>query len=113
MLQLLAFLETKTLHDFGHAIGGAKVAHEIVLEADVKARAPGIALARTTAAELPVDPARFVTFGADHKKTAAFRHTFAEFNVGAAARHVRRDRDSAGLASALDDFGLLHVYLCV
>ena len=68
MLELLAFFEAEALHDFRHAIGRAEVAHEIVLEADVKARRARVALARATAAQLPIDAARFVTLGADDDK---------------------------------------------
>ena len=113
MLELLAFLEPEALHDFRHAIGRAEVPHQIVFEADVETRAAGIALARATSAQLPIDPARFVALGADHEKSAAFRHAFAELNVGAAARHVRRDRDRPRLPGALDDLGFLHVELRV
>ena len=100
MLQLLAFLEAEALHDFRHAIGRAEVAHEVVLEADVKASRAGIALARATAAQLAIDAARFVALGADDVKAAFVRHAGAEFNVGAAAGHVGRDGDCAALTGA-------------
>ena len=58
MLELLAFLEAEALHDFRHAIGRAEVAHEIVFEADVKARDARIALARAASAQLAIDAAR-------------------------------------------------------
>ena len=73
MLELLAFLEAEALHDLRHAIGRAEVAHEIVFEADVKARAARIALARATAAQLAIDAARFVALGADDEKPARVR----------------------------------------
>ena len=70
MLEFLAFLEAEALHDFRHAIGRAEIAHEIVFEADVKARAARIALARATSAQLPIDAARFVPLRADDKQAA-------------------------------------------
>ena len=109
MLEFLAFLEAEALHDLRHAIGRAEVAHEIVFEADVEARAARIALARATSAQLAVDAARFVPLGADDVEAAALRHAGAEFNVGAAARHVGGDRDRARLAGAGDDLRFLHV----
>src|ERR1700719_1214232 len=60
MLKLLSFLKTEALHDSGHPISRAEVAHEIVFEADIKSRTSGIALARATPAQLPLYPARFV-----------------------------------------------------
>ena len=50
MLELLAFLEPETLHYSRHAIGCAEVAHEVVLEADIKAGTAWVALARATPA---------------------------------------------------------------
>ena len=72
MLQLLAFLEPETLHDFRHAIGRAEVAHEIIFKADIKTRAARIALARATSAQLPIDAPRFVPLGADDKQARPY-----------------------------------------
>src|SRR5690606_7271995 len=44
---------------------------------------------------------------------ARLRHALAELDVGAAAGHVRRDRDRAGLTRARDDGGFLLVVLRV
>src|SRR5256885_16981089 len=109
MFKLLAFLEPESLHDFRHPIGRAEVPHEIVFETDVKSRAARITLARATSAQLPIDPARFVALGADNKQSAPVGHAFAELNVGAAAGHVRRNRNRSRLARALDDLSFLHV----
>src|SRR5437879_4570789 len=113
MLELLAFFETEPLHDLRHAIGRSEVPHQIVFETDVEPRAARIALARATSAKLPVDPARFVALGADNEEPASFGHALPELNVGAAARHVGRDRDSTRLTGALDDLCFLHVELRV
>src|SRR5205823_8774234 len=103
--QLLALLEAEALHNFRHAIGRAEIPHEVVLEADVKARAARIALARAASAQLPVDPARFMALGADNEKSASVCHAVTELNVRAAAGHVRRDRDRPRLTGALHDLG--------
>ena len=113
MLQLLAFLEAEAFHDFRHAIGRAEVAHQIVLEADVKARAARIALTRATSAQLPVDSPRFVPLRADYEQTAFIRDARPELNVRPAAGHVGRDRDRARLPRALHDLRFLHVILRV
>ena len=98
MFQFLALLEAEALHDFRHPIGRAEVAHEIVLEADVETGRARIALARATAAQLPIDAPRFVTLCADDVEAAFVRHAGAEFNVSPAAGHVSRNGDGARLA---------------
>ena len=72
MLELLAFFEAKALHDFRHAIGRAEIAHQIVFEADIEASRARIALARATSAQLAIDAARFVAFGADDVEAAHY-----------------------------------------
>ena len=73
----------------------------------------GIALARATAAQLAVDAAGFVALRADDVQAAGIRHPGAEFDVGAAAGHVRRDGHRTALAGASDDLGFLLVILGV
>ena len=74
------------------------VAHQVILKGNEKLRAAGIALARTTAAELAIDPARRMAFGADDKQSAECGHAFAEFDVGAAAGHVGGNGDGTALS---------------
>ena len=70
MLEFLAFLESKPLHDFRHPVGRAEIAHQVVLETDIKARTARIALARATPAQLSIDTACFVALSAnDHQST--------------------------------------------
>src|SRR5215472_16395465 len=88
MFQLLTFFETEALHDFGHSIGGAEIAHQVVFETDVEPRCARIALARATSAQLPIDPPRFVTLGPDHHQAAQVSYARAELNIGAASGHV-------------------------
>src|SRR4051812_14614547 len=109
MFELLTFFQPKALHDLRHAISGAEVAHQIILEADVKPRGPGIALACATSTQLPIDTTGFVAFRADDIKSAPFENAGPEFNVGAAPRHVGGDRDCSRLAGASYDFRFLHV----
>src|SRR5215211_1181712 len=109
MLELLAFFQTEAFHYFRHPIGRAEIAHEIVLEADVKTRAARIALARTTSTQLPINAAGFVPLGADDEETALLRHAFSQFDVGAATGHVGGDRNGAALARPLNDLRFLPV----
>jgi hypothetical protein len=46
----------------------AEVAHQVVLERNEKLRHARVALARATAAQLPVDAPRFVPLGADDEE---------------------------------------------
>ena len=55
----------------------------------------------------------FVALGADDVQAAEIRHAGAEFDVRAAAGHVRGDGDRAALAGARDDLGFLLVILRV
>jgi hypothetical protein len=68
------FLHAEAFHHRGHAVGGGEVAHQVVLEGDEELRAAGVALAGAAAAELAVDAARFVAFGADDEEAAEFGH---------------------------------------
>src|SRR5208282_467854 len=105
MDQRLAFLHPQLFHDVADP-SPAKQPHQIVFQRHVKSAAAGVALPRATAAELAVDAPRFVAFAADHVQPADLGHAFAELDVGAAARHVGRDRDGTALARPGDDFGL-------
>ena len=67
MLELLAFFQPETLHDFRHPISRPEIAHQVVLEADIKTRSARIALARATPAKLSIYPARFMAFCSENK----------------------------------------------
>ena len=77
VLEFLPFLHPEGLHDLGHAVCRAEVAHEIVLEADVEARAARITLTGAATAELAVDAARLVALGAEDKESAEIGDTLA------------------------------------
>src|SRR5205814_512981 len=100
MLELLAFLKTKALHDSRHPIGRAEVAHKIVFKTYIKSRTAKVALARAAPPQLSVDAARLVTLGADDVKTATVWNTRSKFNVRSAPRHVCGNRNRARLAGA-------------
>ena len=108
MLQFLAFLQAHSLHHLHDAVG-AEQPHQIVLQRNEKMRRAGVALARATAAQLAVNAPRLVALGAEHVQAADFGDARPEFDVRAAAGHVRGDGDGAALAGARDDFGLLLV----
>ncbi len=65
--------EAHPLHEAGHALGREPL-HERVLEGQVEARRPRVALAAGTTAELVVDAARVVTLGADDVQAARRDH---------------------------------------
>ncbi len=65
VLQLLAFLDTQAAHNAGNTVR-AKEAHQVVLQGHIKPGGAGIALTRTAPAQLAVNSARLVPFGADH-----------------------------------------------
>ena len=62
-------------------------------------------MASAAADQLAVDAAGVVHFGADDVQPAQFGDARAEFDVGAAAGHVRRDGDFARQARLGDDLG--------
>src|SRR4029077_4929808 len=111
MLKLLAFLQAKALHDSRHPLGCAKVAHQIVFEADIESRTARVALPRAAPTQLSIDPACFVTFCADNVETATVCHTGSEFNVRSAPGHVCGNRNGARLAGARHNLRFLHVKL--
>jgi hypothetical protein len=69
MLDRLALGHLQALHDRLQAITG-KNAQQRIIEGEVEARRPGIALATGTAAQLVVDAPRLVTFRADDVQAA-------------------------------------------
>ena len=112
VLELLALLEAHALHHLGDALG-TEEAHEVVLQRDEEVRRAGVALARAAAAQLPVDAARLMALGGQHVQAAQLGDAGPEFDVGAAAGHVRGDGHRALLAGAGHDLGLLLVVLGV
>src|SRR4029078_4527338 len=80
---------------------------------EVEARLARVALAAGTAAQLGVDAPRLVALSPEHGQPADVEHALAELDVDAAAGHVRRDRDRAGLAGVRDDLALALVLLRV
>src|SRR6185437_1118906 len=128
--QHLAVLGAETVHQAGDALG-AEHAHQVVFERQEELRRAGIALAAGPSAELPVDAARLVPLRPDDVQPPDLHDVdllpvrvvdlgglgigdaAAEFDVGAAAGHVRCDRQRARLAGAGDDLRLALVVLGV
>ncbi len=99
MFELLAFLHAQPLHDARDAVG-AEQAHQIVLERDIEARRARVALAAGPPAQLPVNAARLMPFGADDAQAAQLGHARPQLDVSAAPGHVGGDRHRAALARA-------------
>ncbi len=77
----LTFLKAELLQHPVHAVG-AEDAHQVVFEREVEFRAARVALTAGAAAQLIVDAAAFVAFGADHVETARFeRELFLRLDV--------------------------------
>src|SRR5579885_527010 len=69
-------VHTHHLHDFSDALG-CEAAHQFVLKRDVEARGARVALASGATAQLVVDAAGLVAFGADDAQAAEFENLFA------------------------------------
>ena len=68
-----AFFHAQALHQTRNAVG-AEDAHQVVFERQIETRAARIALAASAAAQLVVDAARFVPFGAEDMQPALRDH---------------------------------------
>ena len=104
--------EPELLHYAGDSLG-AEEAHELVFERDEELRGTGVALARAAAPELAVDATRLMALGTDDMESTDLCDALSELDVGAAARHVSRDRDCAALARERYDLGFASVVLGV
>ena len=113
VLKCFAVLHTESLHHGCHAFCGREVAHEVVLEGDKELGISGVSLPRATSAELAVDPAGFVAFGADHHQASHIGDSLPEFDVGTSTCHVGGNRHGSPLSGSSDDLGFLAVILCV
>jgi hypothetical protein len=91
----------------------AEDAQQVVFQGEVKARGAGVALAAGPAAQLVVDAAALVAFGAQDVEAAQFGDALSQLDVGAAAGHVGGDGHGAGLTGIADDLGLGLVVLGV
>ena len=70
---------------------GGEDAHQVVVEAEEELAGAGVTLPAGAAAELVVDSSGLVPFGAEDVQAADFGYARAEFDVGAAACHIRCD----------------------
>ncbi len=61
--------------------------HELILKADDRLGAAGIALPGTATEELPVDPGKFVPLRRDDVQAAQFSDTFAQPDIGPTSGH--------------------------
>ena len=77
MGDLFAVAQTKARQNRLRLVVRAENAHQIVFERQEENRSARIALAARTAAQLVVDAARFVAFGADHEQAARRAHFLA------------------------------------
>ncbi len=99
-------------HDAFDAVG-AEFAHEVVFHGGIELAEAGVALTAGATAELVVDAAGFVAFGADDTEAAEGFDFVVDFDVGTAAGHVCGDGDGAAFAGVGDDFGFFGVVFSV
>ena len=112
VLNRFVFFHAELVHDFGNGFGGEQ-AHQVIFERNVKSRFAGVTLTTRTSAQLVIDSPRFVSLRADNEKPAEFGHAVAEFDVGAATRHIRRNCDGVTLTRVGNNLGFLFVKLRV
>ena len=130
MRKHLALLRAQSIHEARDPLG-AEEPHEIIFQRQEELRRTRITLTAGASTQLPVDAPRFMALGADDVQAAdlhdvdlvsvrilhlgRFRigHAGSEFDVGAAAGHVRRNRHRGGLTRARDDLCLTLVILRV
>ena len=74
------FLHPKRLHDPRDAVTGED-AHEVVFQRKIKTRRARIALASSSAAQLIVDPARFVPLGSEDMQAPERHHLIVFFRA--------------------------------
>src|SRR5438132_10599716 len=116
---MLDRLDLEAVHQAADAFRGrAEDLHQIVLERDEESARSRVPLPAGAAAELVVDAAALVPFGADDVQPTYAGDPRPEHDVAAAARHVGGDRDRAGLPGFGDDgrlplvlLGVQHVVL--
>src|SRR5262249_53142208 len=72
-----------------------------------------IPLTTAAAIELSVDAPGFVPFCCQHMKPSGLCDLLQQFDIGATARHVCRDRDPASQTGLRDDIRLFLVLTCV
>ena len=109
MRNFLALFHAEFLEPPAHFVAGAVQPHEVILEAEEKVGAAGVALPRATAAQLAVNPARFVPLGAEHMQAADTGDAVGKFDVRAASGHIGGDGDGATLSRARYNFRFLFV----
>ena len=142
MLDGLAFLHAEFLHEAGDPVRG-KNTHEVIFQRQVEPAGARITLTAGTAAQLVVDTARLVAFGAHNMQAAGGKHfvvsgspfithplpisiggarrqrgqfrfqTAAEHDVGTATRHIGGHRHTAGTTGLGHDLRFLFVELGV
>ncbi len=83
----------------------AEQTHQVVFERDEELRRTRVALASGASAQLAVDTAAFVAFGADDGQTSGLLDFGRELDVGTAARHVGGDGHLPGASGFGHDLG--------
>ena len=96
-LDHIVFLVTHPVHP-AHYLFGTEDAHQVVFQRYVELTASRIALTAGAAAQLAVNPARFVAFCTNDGQTTRGLHFVADLDIRTATRHVRSDGHGSGAA---------------
>lgn len=72
VFEFLTIFQAHFFHEFGHALGGSEIQHELVLEAEEEDGFTRVTLTGATATQLTVDAAGFVTLRGNHEQAAEF-----------------------------------------
>ena len=100
---------------FHHALDAlrAEQPHEVIFQRKIEAGGTGIALTAGTAAQLIVDAAAFMAFGAENVQAAQFAHALAKDDVRTAPGHVGGNGHRPKFTGLSDDLRLLFMKLGV
>ena len=109
MLQLLAVLQTKTLHHLRHALSRPEIEHQLVFKTDEKDAFSRIPLTGAATAQLTVRAPGFMALGTHHHQPAKFGHTSPQLDVRPPPSHVRRHCDRPFLTGRGHNLRLLLV----
>ena len=110
VLDHFAVLQADSVHHIGYFFG-AEEAHQFVFEGDVELGAARVALTAGTTAQLAVNAAGVVAFGADDGQTALLLHAGSQLDIGTTTGHVGGNRDGSRLTGFGNDVSLLLVQL--
>ena len=104
VLDRLAVRHAQLLHDAGNPFT-AENSQQVIFQRQVKAGRTRVSLSAGASPQLIVDPAAFMSLGTHDVQPAEIGDALSQHNVGAAARHIGRNRNRAPLSGHGNDLG--------